>query len=155
MDFVEGILGMSDLFGGLSDDEINKLLPLCREKVYQSGTVIFSEGDPCHTMYIVASGKVALEMKLHIGRTEEIATIDTITRGGCLCCSGLIDPYVLTATGRTLEKTELIALDAAELLGLLEENCETGYKMMSSLGNFFEVAKRERDGGACFISHFP
>jgi len=133
MDFVEGILGMSDLFGGLSDDEINKLLPLCREKVYQSGTVIFSEGDPCHTMYIVASGKVALEMKLHIGRTEEIATIDTITRGGCLCCSGLIDPYVLTATGRTLEKTELIALDAAELLGLLEENCETGYKMMSSL----------------------
>lgn len=133
MNFVEGILRMSDLFGGLSDDGIKKLLPLCREEVYEAGTVIFSEGDPCNTMYIVASGKVALEMRLHIGRTEETATIDTITRGGCLCCSGLIDPYILTATGRTLEKTEVIALDTAEMRSLLKENCETGYKTMSNL----------------------
>lgn len=133
MDFVEGILRVSDLFGGLSDDEIKKLLPLCREGVYQAGEVIFSEGDPCHTIYIVASGKVALEMKLRVGLTEETITVDTITRGGCLCCSGLIDPYILTATGRTIEKTEVIALDPAKLLDLFEENCEAGYKTMKNL----------------------
>ncbi len=150
MDFVEGISRMSDLFGGLSDDDISKLLPLCREKVYQTGTVIFSEGDPCHTMYIVGSGKVAVEIKLHIGRTEETATIDTITRGGCLCCSGLIDPYILTATGRTLERTEAITLDVAEVRGLLEENCEIGYKMM---GNLAKVVSSRFQNARETLSH--
>jgi signal transduction histidine kinase len=133
MDFIEGILRISNLFSGLSDDELEKLLPLCREETYKTGAIVFNEGDPCDVMYIVESGQVALEMNLHIGRTEETATIDVITRGGCLCCSGLIDPYILTATGRALEKTELIALDTAELKSLFQENPEMGCKSMNNL----------------------
>ncbi|GAI38831.1 unnamed protein product, partial [marine sediment metagenome] len=52
---VKEILKHSDLFRGLSNDELDKLLPLCREEVYEAGTVIFPEGTPCHTMYIVES----------------------------------------------------------------------------------------------------
>ncbi|MBN2186978.1 MAG: cyclic nucleotide-binding domain-containing protein [Dehalococcoidia bacterium] len=140
MDFIEGILRMSDLFGGLSDGELKKLLPLCREEVYKAGTIIFSEGAPCHTMYIVESGKVALERNLHVGQAEESTTIDVITRGGSLCCSGLIDPYVLTATGRVLEATEVIAADNLQLKSLLEENSEIGRKTMNNLAKI--VASR-------------
>ena len=128
------ILKHSDLFRGLSDDELDKLLPLCHEEVYEAGMVIFPEDALCHTMYIVESGKVALEMNLHISRTvEESATIDVITRGGCLCCSGLIDPYILTATGRSLETTKVIALDTAALKGLLEDKPEVGCRAMNNL----------------------
>lgn len=133
IDSTEGVLRSSDLFGGLSGDELKKLLSLCREEVYRAGTIIFSEGAPCHTMYIVESGKVALEINLHIGQASEATTIDVITRGGCLCCSGLIDPYILTATGRTLETTELVVLDTAELKGLFQENPEIGWKAMNNL----------------------
>jgi signal transduction histidine kinase len=140
MDFIEGILRISDLFSGLNDEELEKLLPLCREETYKAGAIVFNEGNPCHVMYILESGKVALEMNLHIGRTEETATIDTITRGGCLCCSGLIDPYILTATGRTLEKTELIAIDTAELVTLFQEDSEIACKIMNNLAKI--VASR-------------
>jgi len=133
MDFIEGILRMSDLFSGLSDEELKKLLPLCREEVYEANTIVFSEGDPCHTMYVVESGKVALEINLRVGQAEETVTTHVVTRGGCLCCSGLIDPCILTATGRVLETTEAIALDAAELKGLLQEDPEMGCKTMNNL----------------------
>jgi len=128
------ILKNSNLFQGLRDDELDKLLPLCREELYEAGVVIFPEGAPCYTIYIVESGRVALEMDLHIGRAaEESATIDVVTRGGCLCCSGLIDPYVLTATGRSLERTEVIALDTAELRNLLEDSPEASSRIMNNL----------------------
>ena len=131
---VKEILEESDLFHGLTTHELDKLLPLCREEVYEAGVVVFLEGECCHTMYVVESGKVALDMNLHIGRvTEESATIDVITEGGSLCCSGLIDPCILTATGRTLEPTRVVALDTAELMGLFQENPEIGRKVMSNL----------------------
>jgi signal transduction histidine kinase len=133
MDFIEGILRISDLFSGLNDEELEKLLSLCREETYKAGAIVFNEGNPCHVMYILESGKVALEMNLHIGRTEEKVTIETVTRGGCLCCSGLIDPHILTATGRTLEKTELIAIDTAELESLFQEDSGIAYKTMNNL----------------------
>ena len=133
---VKEILRASDLFHGLSDNELDKLLPLCREEIREAGVVIFPEGAPCHSMYIVESGRVALEVNLHITRaTEESTTITVITQGGCLCCSGLIDPYILTATGRTLEPTKVVALDTAELLALLEENPEIGYRTMDNLAS--------------------
>lgn len=131
---VKEILKESDLFHGLSDDELDKLPSLCREEVYEAGVVVFLEGGCCHTMYVVESGKVSLEMNLHIGRVaEESATIDVITQGGCLCCSGLIDPCILTATGRTLETTRVVVLDTAELIGLFQENPEIGCKVMNNL----------------------
>ena len=131
---VKEILKHSDLFWGLSDDELDKVLPLCREEVYEAGTVIYREGTLCRIMYIVESGKVALEINLHISRAvEESATTQVVTQGGCVGHSGLVYPYILTATGRSLERTKVIALDAAGLRGLFKENPEMGCRTMNNL----------------------
>jgi signal transduction histidine kinase len=133
-DSIKDILASSDLFEGLSDSELEKVLPLCREEVYEVGTTIFSEGCACHTMYVVESGKVSLEINLHISRArEDTATIDVITASGCLCCSGLINPCILNSTGRALETTKVIGMDATELKALFEENPEMGRKTMYNL----------------------
>ena len=131
---IKEVLKHSDLFRGLSNDELDKVLPLCREEVYEVGTFIFCEGGPCYTVFIVESGRVALEMSLHVSRSmEESATIAIITKGGTLCHSGLVDPYILTATGRTLETIKVIALDTAELKSLLARNPRIGYQTMNNL----------------------
>ena len=131
MQAIKEILRLSDLFLGLSSEELDKVILLCRREVYEVGVVIFPEGAPCNTIYIVESGKVALEMNFHISRVgEESATITVVSQAGCLCCSGLIDPYILTATGRTLEQSEVIALNTEKLVALLKENSEIGYKVM-------------------------
>lgn len=127
------ILKESDLFYGLRDKHLDQLLPLCREEVYEAGVVICPEGAPCRTIYIVESGRVALEMGLQISRAaEESATIAVVTRGGCLCCSGIIDPHILTSTGRSLERTKVIALDMDELRNLAKTSPEARAKVMNN-----------------------
>jgi len=128
---VKEILKNSDLFSGLRDEHLDMLLPLCREEVYEAGEVIYVEGCRCENIYIVEWGRVALETSLHISRAaEESATIDVVTRGGCLCTSGLVEPYILTSTGRTLERTKLIAIDTAELRKLARTSAEARARVM-------------------------
>lgn len=138
MEFIQGILRLSDLFDGVSDDRLKKLLPFCREEVYEAGTIIFTEGTLCQTMYIVESGSVALEMNLPVGRGAGRATIGVVTRGGALGCAGLLSPYVHIDTGRSLERTELIALDTRVLKRLFEEDPKVGRRVMN---NVAKVAK--------------
>jgi len=147
VDSIRETLKRSDLFYGLTDQQLDRLLPLCREEVYETGVVIFPEGQPCDTIYIVHWGKVALEMGLQISRAaEESATIAVVTEAGCLCCSGLIDPYILTDTGRTLDNAGLIALDTAEFKQLLEDDPDMRCKTMANLaGVIFSRLARTRD----------
>lgn len=133
MDFVEGILRLSDLFNGLSDDQLKTLVGFCHEEVYEAGIILFREGDLCDTIYIVASGSLALEMKLQIGRNEGSVTIGVVSRGGCVGHSGLRSPYRHTMTGRTLERTEVIALDSRILRRWCEENPEAGFRVMTNV----------------------
>lgn len=131
---VKEILRASDLFRGLSDDELDKLLPLCREEIYEAGVVIACEGEACHYVQTIESGKVALETNLTIGRSiAERATIDVLADGSNFCCSALIESSILTETGRCLERTKVIALDTAGLRALFEENTQIGYKVERNL----------------------
>jgi len=134
MDSSKAILASSDLFKGLSDDELEKLLPLCQVEVYEAGMVIACEGEACRYVQTIESGKVALETSIAIGRTSvESATIDVLSDGSNLCVSALIEPSILTDTGRCLETTRVLALDSEGLRTLFEENPQIGYKVARNL----------------------
>ena len=135
MEFIKGILRLSDLFDGVSDDQLKMLLPFCREEDYGAGTTIFTEGTPCQTIYIVESGSVALEMSLPISRRggKGLATIGMITRGGCLGRSGLISPYTHCLTARAVERTEVIAIDAIKIRRWGEDDHEAGCQLMKNV----------------------
>lgn len=139
---VKEILKRSDLFLGLSEEELDKLLPLCREEVFEAGEVISPEGSICHSVHILESGKVALEMNLHIGQAAgETVAIGVLHEGCCLNWSGLIPPYTLTSTGWCLEATKVITFDAAELRAFLEDNPEVGYRTMAALSKVVSLRK--------------
>jgi signal transduction histidine kinase len=124
----------SELFEGLSDEELDKLLPLCEEQVYETGTEMFCEGGACSYVQTLKSGRVALETDLAISRSSvERATIDVLSQGSSFCWSAMMEPYVLTSSGRCLERTEIIALDGVRLKALLDENPQMGYKVADNL----------------------
>ncbi len=128
------LLRQSSLCKGLSDSDLDKLVPLCKEETCEAGTTIFHQGDITYAIRIVESGKVALVADLRIGRTlEESATIDVIVRGGAMSFSALMEPSTLTVAGTCLEPTRLIALERASLIPLFEENPRMAYRIMSNL----------------------
>jgi signal transduction histidine kinase len=134
LDSTREVLRSSEIFQGLTDDELDKLLPLCQEQSYEAGAVMFCEGAQCNYVQTLKSGKVALETELTISRgAAERATIDVLSEGSSFCWSALMEPHILTSSGRCLEKTEIIALDGEKLKALLDENPQMGYKVANNL----------------------
>jgi len=131
---IKDALRSSEIFQGLTDDELDKLIPLCEEQVYEQGSVVFCEGAQCNFVQTLKSGKVALETELAISRSgAERATIDVLSEGSSFCWSALMEPHILTSSGRCLEKTEILALDGEKLKALLDENPQMGYKVANNL----------------------
>jgi len=131
---IKETLKASEIFQGLTDEELDKLLPLCQEQLYEVGAVMFCEGAQCNYVQTLKSGKVALETELAISRSgAERATIDVLSQGSSFCWSALMEPHILTSSGRCLEKTEIIALDGEKLKTLLDENPQIGYKVANDL----------------------
>jgi len=134
LDSIKEALRSSEIFQGLTDEELDKLLPLCQEQSYEAGAVMFCEGAQCNYVQTLRSGKVALETELAISRSSaERATIDVLSQGSSFCWSALMEPHILTSSGRCLEKTEILALDGEKLKALLDENPQMGYKVANNL----------------------
>jgi signal transduction histidine kinase len=131
---IKEALRSSEIFQGLTDDELDKLLPLCQTQLYETGSVMFCEGAQCNYIQTLKSGKVALETELAISRRgAERATIDVLSEGDSFCWSALMEPHILTSSGRCLEKTEVLALDGEKIKTLLDENPQIGYKVANNL----------------------
>jgi signal transduction histidine kinase len=131
---IKQALKCSEIFQGFTDEELDKLLPLCQEQIYEAGAVMFCEGAQCNYVQTLKSGKVALETELTISRSgAERATIDVLSQGSSFCWSALMEPHILTSSGRCLEQTEILALDGEKLKVLLDENPQMGYKVANNL----------------------
>lgn len=131
---IKEVLAISELFKGLSDEELEKVAALGREEIYEAGTVIFTEGSVAEDFYILDEGKVALEMSLTptpgVGRR---VTVDTLTRGQSFGWSAVGGTPVYTMSARCVEPIRVIAIDGKRLHSLLDENPYIGYRVMARL----------------------
>ena len=133
MDNTKEFLRSSELFGSLTDDELDQITGLCREEVYELGTTVFKEGDPGRALYIVEDGRVVIEMRIRLGSGPgRQGAVYVITRGQGFGWWGG-ESYTLTMSARCIEETRVIAIDVAELWHLLEDNPPIGYKVMKKL----------------------
>jgi hypothetical protein len=64
-------------FEGMTIDQLKTLAGVCEEELFEEDTRIFSERDPGGTLYVVVSGKVAIEQEgKRKGSFARLATID-------------------------------------------------------------------------------
>jgi CRP-like cAMP-binding protein len=82
------------------------------ERMYDTGDVIFSEGDRSSEMFIVQEGKVAVTKKV-AGREVFLATME---RGDFFGEMALLDSQPRHATCSALMPTRLLAIRSGELL---------------------------------------
>ena len=69
------ILSKVPIFSGLASPEMEFLAPRVVPRTYSSGQLVFSEGDPCSGLYVVASGHVRIFKTSANGR-EQVLSID-------------------------------------------------------------------------------
>ena len=63
------------ILGFLTDDMIDKLLPITESLKFDEGEVVFREGENAETFYMVRRGKILLEQRISEKITISIGTV--------------------------------------------------------------------------------
>jgi CRP/FNR family cyclic AMP-dependent transcriptional regulator len=108
---------LSPMLTDLSDDGLEFLESVATEIQFASGALIFDEDDPADFFYLVATGRVGLEVAF---AAREPMLIETLGPGELLGVSWLFPPHRWSWRARALAPTVLIAFDAAAV----REQCE-------------------------------
>ena len=124
-----------NVFSGLSDAQIGKLVEIAREESFPTGTLLYKEGDPSTHLYLVEQGKVFLEMKSDMGpaRPPMQVIIDVVTRREAFGWSAFVEPNLHTLSALIAEPTKMTVFDGGKMRALMEEDCEMGFEIMKGL----------------------
>jgi CRP-like cAMP-binding protein len=124
---LDALLAEVPLFQGLTGEEL-ELLAGCASNVrFREGELLFREGEPADTFYIVRHGMVALETFVPpLGGV----TIQTVEAGEVVGWSWLFQPYRWHLDARALATVRATAFDAACLRQKCEDDPALGYDLM-------------------------
>ena len=121
-------------FKGFSGAQLEKLAAIAHDESYAAGAQIYRKGDPAQNFYLVEEGKVVMVMDSYMGphRPPMQVTVDMVTKGDVMGWSALVEPYIYVFGALCIDKTRVVALEAAKLRQLLEEDNTLGYKIMQA-----------------------
>jgi CRP-like cAMP-binding protein len=124
-----------NVFQGLNDAQIEKLVAIAKEESFATGTLLYKEGDPSILLYLVQQGKVFLEMKSDMGpaRPPMQVIIDVVTRREAFGWSAFVDPNLHTLSALIAEPTKMIVFEGGKLKAMMEEDCQMGFEIMKGL----------------------
>jgi len=137
---VESTLGHCELLEPLSDDQITALADLSRMVPLREGEALFDQDTVAHTLFVVASGRLAIRLATPAGKTIEVVEVGQYALSGW---SSLVAPHVYVAEAHALEDSAVIAISADEVDAVLRREPEAGYQVMKKLAGLISTRLRE------------
>jgi len=146
-------LKSSAMFHGVSDKDLDLLVPMCSSEVAEEGATILTQGEPARDLYLVDEGRVGLHMTLK--RLDGSGTGETgvasMAPPQAFGWFALIPPFVSTLSATAVELCQLIALDSLALRELLGQQRYMGYLVMKNVAGL--VAGRLAESREALVYH--
>jgi CRP-like cAMP-binding protein len=134
---LEPLRERSKLLHALTATEVDLFASAARELHVPAGEVVFEEGGPADTFYIVVEGNVGLVLTSP-GRAPIV--IQTLGPGDLLGVSWLFPPYRWNWRAETAVDTDLVAFDANVIRSELEKNRDLTLEVLTVVAS--EVVDR-------------
>lgn len=125
------------VFETLGDEDLRRVAEVVVTRHFPGGQVIFREGDPSNTCYIVRSGHARAIREHPDGRT---ITLTHFGPGDIFGELAMFDDEVRSATVETLDEVDLIAIPGRDMRRLMNEHGAIASKLVVSLGRRMRVA---------------
>lgn len=132
-------LEIYEILRSLSSEEREILLPLFKVETYQSGKVIFREGDPGAKLYFIHKGVIQIEKGVDEANSTRLARLGP---GELMGEISVMDKSVRTATAGAYLDTELLVLTRPQVETLVTTHPMIAAKLF--LGMAQSLAKRLR-----------
>jgi CRP/FNR family transcriptional regulator, cyclic AMP receptor protein len=130
------------LFADLPDDDRASLAKHCRELSFAAQQVLFREGDPGESMFIIRTGSVVVQHQ----QGTQIVTLATFSPGQVLGEMSLFDDSLRSATATAAVPTTVWMIAQTELLTFLRERPHAALTLMA------EMAQRLRQMNELFAN---
>jgi len=117
-------------FSGMSQKHLDLLNQSATYAEFGGGDVIFREGSPANSFFLIEKGAVALEADMN---GEGLVQIGVAKDGEPLGWSWLFAPHIWHFHARALKRTTATYFDATALRQLCEEDHDFGYELMKRM----------------------
>ena len=135
METLQRILAEHPFFSDMEERLLEILVGCAANVRFESGEVIFREGEEADKFYLIRHGRVALQ--LFADRRGSL-TISTLEGGDILGWSWLSPPYRWKFSARAMETTRAISLDGKCLREKSEKDHDLGYELLKRFVHIIE-----------------
>ncbi len=123
----------------LTDDMLEKLIPIANTVSFNKGDTIFKEGDIADKFFMLKKGKVLLEKRV----SEKITvSIGSIKQGYSFGWSAILDGESYSNDTVCAEKSEAICFSRENILDIINKDHSLGYKLTMQI---LEIIKTRLD----------
>ena len=124
-------LRKTELFGTLSESQLNTILAHSEGKSCVEGETIFKQGDKANHIYILIEGLIELSVK-----AEEkfgLLTSKIEKEGAVFGMPSLIEPFLYNVTATCSKPSKVLVINAGRLKMEMEKDSKMGLEIMKKL----------------------
>lgn len=130
------LLSRYPFFNFLKPAQLRKIAGIAIEETYNRGDILFREKDKAEAFFILQKGSVELfftvEVEYHPELRKELK-FRVIYPGESFGISAFIEPYVLTASARATESSQVIKLASAPVLEMFQQDDTLAYALTNQI----------------------
>jgi CRP/FNR family cyclic AMP-dependent transcriptional regulator len=143
-------LRKTELFGTLSESQLNILLSHASVESLPEGKIIFRQGDESNHLYVLIEGMVALSVKT--GETFDFLTSKVEKEGAAFGIPCLIEPFRYNMTATCLKPSKVLVIHADRVKMDMEKDPKMGMEIMKKLASiYFNRLSEMRSGVSNFL----
>ena len=117
---------LSRLMSVLSDDELERLIPMLTERRFKPRQVLFSTGDPVERVYLLLKGRVKIYQVAENGK--EII-LDVVSKGDVVGDMAVVADGERTACAQAIDETVAVSITWEDFLHLMQQSPKLGFAM--------------------------
>jgi CRP-like cAMP-binding protein len=137
------LLAAIPLFAELSPDQLAKIAALASVRHYLAREVVVTQGDPAHSLFAIVRGRLKVSSCGPDGRD---VVLGIMSEGEVFGEIALLDGGLRSATCTAIEGCELLAIDRAPFLQLLEQTPSIAVRLLHVLsGRLRRLSQRSED----------
>ena len=125
------VLAKAPLLSDLSPNELQLLAARTVRKLFASGELLFSEGEPCNGLHIIARGKVRI-FKTSVNGREQVLAVNG--PGESIAELPVFDGGPYPASAMAAEDAEIAFISRRDFHGYCLEHPEVALKVLAQVG---------------------
>ena len=117
---------LSRVMSVLSDEELERLIPLLSERRFRPRQLLFTAGDPPERVYLILKGRVKVYQVAENGK-EFI--LDVVGRGGVVGDMAIVEDGERIACAQAIDATVAVSISWEDFSHLLQQSPRLGFAM--------------------------